>query len=71
MGKLYAYWKRFNKLCASCLQYYIYEQLLLQYFYEELVPIYRNMIDATSDMALVNKTSIEAHTLILTITTNS
>jgi len=42
------YWERFNKLCASCPQYQITEQLLIQYFYEDLLPMDRNMVDAAS-----------------------
>lgn len=44
----YEYWERFNKLCASCPQHQITEQLLIQYFYEGLFPIDRNMVDAVS-----------------------
>ena len=40
------YWERINKLCASCPQHQIYEQLLVQYFYEGLLPVDRNMVDA-------------------------
>jgi len=42
------YWERFNKLCASCSQYQIFEQLLIQYFYEGLLPVDKNMVDAAS-----------------------
>jgi len=50
------YWERFNKLCASCPQQQISKQLLIQYFYEGLLSIDRNMVDAASGGALVNKT---------------
>ena len=40
------YWERFNKLCANCPQHQITEQLLIQYFYEGLLPMDRNMVDA-------------------------
>jgi len=43
---LYEYWERFKKLCASCPHHQIYEQLLLQYFYEGLSNMERSMIDA-------------------------
>ena len=43
---LYEYWERFKKLCASCPHHQISEQLLLQYFYEGLASMERNMIDA-------------------------
>ena len=42
------YWERFNKLCASCPQHQITEQLLIQYFYKGLLPMDRNMVDAAS-----------------------
>jgi len=42
------YCERFNKLCASCPQHQITEQLLIQYFYEGLLPMDRNMVDAAS-----------------------
>ena len=63
MEKNFEYWKRFNKLCASCPQHQITEQLLIQYFYEGLLPMDRNMVDATSGGALVNKTPAEARNL--------
>ena len=53
---LYEYWERFKKLCASCHHHQISEQLLIQYFYEGLIPIERSMIDAASGRALVDKT---------------
>ena len=59
----FVYWERFNKLCASCPQYQIIEQLLIQYFYEGLLPMDRNMVDAASGGALVNKTPTEARNL--------
>ena len=55
---LYEYWERFKKLCASCPHHQISEQLLLQYFYEGLAPMERNMIDAASRGALVDKTGM-------------
>lgn len=36
---LYEYWERFKKLCASCPHHQISEQLLIQYFYEGLLPM--------------------------------
>nr|KYP34319.1 hypothetical protein KK1_044742 [Cajanus cajan] len=47
MGEsLYEYWERFKRLCASFPRHQICEQLLLQYFYERLNIMDRNMIDA-------------------------
>ncbi|XP_068667732.1 uncharacterized protein [Aristolochia californica] len=65
------YWERFKKLCASCPHHKISEQLLIQYFYEGLLPIDRSMIDAASGGALVNKTSEAAINLIANMATNS
>ncbi|KAM1857224.1 hypothetical protein ACFX14_007354 [Malus domestica] len=40
------------------------EELLLQYFYEGLLPIERQMLDASAGGALVDKTPMAAKTLI-------
>ncbi|XP_056684850.1 uncharacterized protein [Spinacia oleracea] len=53
---LYEYWERFKRLCSSCPQHQISDQLLIQYFYEGLLPTDRGMIDALSGGALVDKT---------------
>ncbi|RDX97561.1 hypothetical protein CR513_19648, partial [Mucuna pruriens] len=50
---LHKYWERFNKLCATCPYHQINEQLLIQYFYEGLIMMDRNMIDAASGGALM------------------
>ncbi|XP_062145993.1 uncharacterized protein LOC133853988 [Alnus glutinosa] len=68
---LHEYWERFKKLCASCPHHQINEQLLIQYFYEGLLPIDRNMIDASSGGALVDKTPEAARNLIANMTANS
>ncbi|RDX60196.1 hypothetical protein CR513_61681, partial [Mucuna pruriens] len=52
---LHEYWERFNKLCATCSHHQISEQLLIQYFYESLMMMDRNMIDAGSGRALMNE----------------
>jgi len=57
------YWERFNKLCASRPQHQITKQLLIQYFYEGLLPMDRNMADTASGGALVNKTPAKARDL--------
>ena len=49
----------------------IIEQLLIQYFYEGILPPNRSMIDAASGGALVDKTSEVARNLIANMTTNS
>ncbi|XP_044511506.1 uncharacterized protein LOC123229651 [Mangifera indica] len=68
---LYEYWERFNQLCASCPHHQISDQLLIQYFYEGLLLSDRNLIDAASGGALVNKTLTEAKRLISTIAANT
>jgi len=60
----YEYWERFKRLCASCPQHQISEQLLVRYFYEGRNANDRNMIDAASGGALVDKTPTQAMTLI-------
>ncbi|VFQ95093.1 unnamed protein product, partial [Cuscuta campestris] len=65
------YWERFNKLCASCPQHQIFEQLLIQYFYEGLLPTDRNNVDAASGGALVNKTHTQARELFNLIAQNT
>ena len=67
---LYKYWERFKKLCASYPHHQINEQLLIQYFYEGLLPMDRNMIDATSGGALVDKTPEAARNLIFNMAIN-
>ncbi|GJU56476.1 uncharacterized protein Tco_1230190 [Tanacetum coccineum] len=68
---LYEYWERFKQLCASCPQHQITDQLLIQYFYEGLLTMDQNMIDAASGGALVHKTPTEARTLISNMAVNS
>ncbi|RDY08677.1 hypothetical protein CR513_07076, partial [Mucuna pruriens] len=68
---LHNYWERFNKLCVTCLHHQISEQLLIQYFYEGLMMMDRNMIDAISDGALMDKTPAAARYLILNMASNT
>ncbi|XP_073039161.1 uncharacterized protein [Primulina eburnea] len=68
---LYEYWERFKQLCASCPQHQIPEQLLVQYFYEGLSLFDRNVIDAASGGALVNKMPQEARALISNMAANA
>ncbi|CAN6542407.1 unnamed protein product [Malus baccata var. baccata] len=58
------YYERFKSLVASCPQHQMKEELLLQYFYEGLLPIERQMLDASVEGALVDKTPTAAKTLI-------
>ncbi|RDY05010.1 hypothetical protein CR513_11195, partial [Mucuna pruriens] len=68
---LHEYWKRFNKLCATCPHHQISEQLLIRYFYEGLAMMDRNMINATSGGALMDKTPTEARHLISNMASNT
>ncbi|CAN6725367.1 unnamed protein product [Malus baccata var. baccata] len=58
------YDERFKSLVASCPQHQMKEELLLQYFYEGLLPIERQMLDASAGGALVDKTPTAAKMLI-------
>ncbi|KAM1271174.1 hypothetical protein ACFX2J_032021 [Malus domestica] len=42
------YYERFKTLVASCSQHQMKEKLFLQYFYEGLLPIERQMLDASA-----------------------
>ncbi|RDX97542.1 hypothetical protein CR513_19681, partial [Mucuna pruriens] len=65
------YWERFNKLCVTCLHHQINEQLLIQYFYEGLMMMDQNMIDAGSGEALMDKTPAAARNLISSMASNT
>ncbi|CAN6716175.1 unnamed protein product [Malus baccata var. baccata] len=54
------YYERFKSLVASCPQHQMKEELLLQYFYEGLLPPERQMLDASAGGALVDKTPMAA-----------
>ncbi|CAN6576829.1 unnamed protein product [Malus baccata var. baccata] len=58
------YYERFKSLVASCPQHQMKEELLLQYFYEGLLPLERQMLDASTGGALVDKTPMAAKVLI-------
>ena len=68
---LYEYWERFKRLCASCPQHGVSEQLLIQYFYDGLLPLERRMMDAASGGAIISKTPREAQDLISVMASNS
>ncbi|CAN6588980.1 unnamed protein product [Malus baccata var. baccata] len=59
------YYERFKTLVASCPQHQMKEELLLQYFYEGLLPMERQMLDASAGSALVDMTPVAAKTLIV------
>jgi len=64
------YWERFKQLCIQCPYHQIPDQLLIQYFYEGLMPTDRSIIDATSGGALVDKTPEAACQLISNMVAN-
>ncbi|KAM1430717.1 hypothetical protein ACFX2I_046749 [Malus domestica] len=59
-----AYYERFKGLVASCPQHQMKEELLLQHFYEGLLPIERQMLDASAGGILVDKTPVATKILI-------
>ncbi|XP_052303389.1 uncharacterized protein LOC112324338 isoform X2 [Populus trichocarpa] len=65
------YWERFEQLCIQCPHHQIPDQLLIQYFYEGLMPTDRSIIDAASGGALVEKTPEAARQLISNMAANS
>ena len=42
---VFEYWERFEQLCIQCPHLQIPDQLLIQYFYEGLMPTDRSIID--------------------------
>ncbi|CAN6679383.1 unnamed protein product [Malus baccata var. baccata] len=65
------YYERFKSLVASCPQHQMKEELLLQYFYVGLLPLERQMLDASAGGALVDKTPMAAKILISNRTLNA
>ncbi|CAN6579375.1 unnamed protein product [Malus baccata var. baccata] len=65
------YYERFKSLVSYCPQHQMKEELLLQYFYEGLLPIERQMLDASVGGALVDKTPTAAKTLIANRASNA
>ena len=59
-----AYYERFKTLVACCPQHQMKEELLIQYFYEGLLPLERQRLDALAGGALVDKTPVAAKILI-------
>ncbi|OMO92485.1 Retrotransposon gag protein [Corchorus capsularis] len=68
---MHQYWERFKTLCASCPNHQINEQLLIQYFYEGLLPFHRSSIDSASGGAFIDKTPAEAWTLVENMAANT
>ena len=68
---LYEYWERFKELCNSCPHHGFTENLTIQFFYMGMLPIERNMIDAASGGALMNKPPEDARALIEDMAANT
>jgi len=68
---LYEYWERFKRPCTSCPYHHIHEQVLIQYFYEGMMVIDRQMIKDASGGALVDKTPVAASQLIEIMASNN
>ncbi|OMO59181.1 Retrotransposon gag protein [Corchorus capsularis] len=68
---MHEYWERFKTLCASCPNHQINEQLLIQYFYEGLLPFDRSSIDSASGGAFIDKTHAEAWSLAENMAANT
>ncbi|OMO70066.1 Retrotransposon gag protein [Corchorus capsularis] len=68
---MHEYWERFKSLCASCPNHQITEQLLIQYFFEGLLPLDRSSLDSSSGGAFIDKTPSEACTLVEKLATNT
>jgi hypothetical protein len=60
-----------KRLCASCPHHHISDQLLIQYFYEGLLPMNKSMVDVASGGALVDKTLDAARNLIENMAANT
>lgn len=67
----HGYQERFKQLCANCPQYGISEQLLIQYFYERLLPMEMKMMYAASGGVIVTQTPRDARELINVMVSNS
>ncbi len=58
------YYERFKALVASCPNHGIREGLLLQYFYEGLLPLERQFLDSAAGGALMEKSKEDVTTLL-------
>ncbi|XP_051140008.1 uncharacterized protein LOC127257612 [Andrographis paniculata] len=65
------FWERFNKVIIKCPQHQIPPQLLIQDFYDGLSLMDKNIINAASGGALVNKTQAQAWDLIARMAENT
>ncbi|XP_073121849.1 uncharacterized protein [Henckelia pumila] len=68
---LHEYWERFKKICTSCPQNQISENIFIQYCYEGLLPHDRSMVDVASGKVFVHKTPQDAKNLIENMAANS
>lgn len=68
---LHEYWERYKKLLASCPHHNISPTLIIQYFYEVLLPDQHNLINAAAGSSLTEKTLSQATSLIESMATNA
>ncbi|XP_024200306.1 uncharacterized protein LOC112203593 [Rosa chinensis] len=66
-----AYYERFKSLLAQCPQHIVKDENLLTCFYEGLLPLERQMIDATSGDSSVDKSPAEGKALIANCALNT
>ncbi len=59
-----SYHERFKSLLSQCPQHKFKDESLLQYFYEGLLPLERQMLDAASGGSFVDKTPAQGKALI-------
>lgn len=62
MESLTKYWKRFKQV-SSCPHHQIFEQLLIQYFYEGFQHMDRNILDVANGGELVDKIPVATKSL--------
>ncbi|XP_026378422.1 uncharacterized protein LOC113272841 [Papaver somniferum] len=68
---LYEYWERYKGLLARCPQHNISSILIIQYFYEGLLPKHRNLINEAAGGSLTKKTISQATSLIESMASNA
>ncbi|XP_038876529.1 uncharacterized protein LOC120068960 [Benincasa hispida] len=72
MGEsLSEYWECYKYLCANVPRHQIYDQLLIQYFYNGLLTKDRNLIDSAAGGGLADKALREAQELISRMVENN
>ncbi|XP_026440527.1 uncharacterized protein LOC113339479 [Papaver somniferum] len=68
---LYEYWERYKRLLTSLPHHNVSSTLIIQYFYEGLLPEPRNLIDAAAGGSLTEKTISQTTSLIESMASNA